>query len=80
MTSSFNIVASTNQSTVVAEYIPEERKETAYQSEAELENEFIKLLTSLGYDYISINSEDELIDELNEEKESPFDVLKDLDL
>lgn len=64
MTSSFNIVASTNQSTVVAEYIPEERKETAYQSEAELENEFIKLLTSLGYEYININSEEDLIKNL----------------
>ena len=64
MTSSYNIVASTNQSTVVAEYIPEERKETAYQSEAELENEFIKLLTSLGYEYININSEEELIKNL----------------
>mgnify|MGYP003496136928 CR=1 FL=1 len=39
MTSSYNIVASTNQSTVVAEYTPEERVATAYQSEAELENE-----------------------------------------
>lgn len=64
MTSSFNIVASTNQSTVVAEYIPEERKETAYQSEAELENEFIKLLTSLGYEYININNEEDLIKNL----------------
>ena len=62
--SMYNIVASTNQSTVVAEYIPEERKETAYQSEAELENEFIKLLTSLGYEYININSEEELIKNL----------------
>ena len=70
MTSSYNIVASTNQSTVVAEYIPEERKETAYQSEAELENEFIKLLTSLGYDYISINSEDELIANLRKQLEA----------
>ena len=62
--STYNIVASTNQSTVVAEYIPEERKETAYQSEAELENEFIKLLTSLGYEYININSEEDLIKNL----------------
>lgn len=64
MTNSYNIVATTNQSTVVAEYIPEERKETAYQSEAELENEFIKLLTSLGYEYININSEEDLIKNL----------------
>ena len=62
--STYNIVASTNQSTVVAEYIPEERKETAYQSEADLENEFIKLLTSLGYEYININSEEDLIKNL----------------
>lgn len=62
--SMYNIVASTNQSTVVAEYIPEERKETAYQSEAELENEFIKLLTSLGYEYININCEEDLIKNL----------------
>lgn len=62
--SMYNIVASTNQSTVVAEYIPEERKETAYQSEAELENEFIKLLTSLGYEYININNEEDLIKNL----------------
>ena len=62
--SMYNIVASTNQSTVVAEYIPEERKETAYQSEAELENEFIKLLTSLGYEYINISSEEDLIKNL----------------
>ena len=64
MTNSYNIVATTNQSTVVAEYIPEERKETAYQSEAELENEFIKLLTSLGYEYINISSEEDLIKNL----------------
>ena len=62
--SMYNIVASTNQSTVVAEYIPEERKETAYQSEAELEKEFIKLLTSLGYEYINIGSEEDLIKNL----------------
>lgn len=62
--SMYNIVATTNQSTVVAEYIPEERKETAYQSEAELENEFIKLLTSLGYEYINISSEEDLIKNL----------------
>ena len=67
--SMYNIVASTNQSTVVAEYIPEERKETAYQSEAELENEFIKLLTSIGYKYITINNENELIANLRKQLE-----------
>lgn len=70
MTNSYNIVASTNQSTVVAEYIPEERKETAYQSEAELENEFIRLLTTLGYEYLTINSEEELITNLRKQLET----------
>lgn len=68
--SMYNIVASTNQSTVVAEYIPEERKETAYQSEAELENEFIRLLTTLGYEYLTINSEEELISNLRKQLEA----------
>ena len=70
MTSSYNIVASTNQSTVVAEYTPEERVATAYQSEAELENEFIRLLTTLGYDYLKINSEAELISNLRKQLET----------
>ena len=51
MTSSYNIVASTNQSTVVSEYIPETKKSDSYQSEAELEHEFIRLLSTLGYEY-----------------------------
>ena len=62
--STYNIVASTNQSTVVSEYIPDEKRATAYQSEAELENEFIRLLTTLGYEYITINSEADLIKNL----------------
>ncbi len=64
MTNSYNIVAATNQSTVVAEYIPDERRSTAYQSEAELEHEFIKLLSSLGYEYLHINNEKDLIKNL----------------
>lgn len=62
--STYNIVASTHKSTVVSEYIPDEKRATAYQSEAELENEFIRLLTTLGYEYIKINNEAELIKNL----------------
>ena len=68
--SSYNIVASTNQSTVVAEYTPDERLSTAYQSEAELEHEFIRLLTTLGYEYLTINSEEELISNLRKQLET----------
>ena len=40
----FNIVAASNESTVVAEYTPESARSDAYQSEAELEREFIRIL------------------------------------
>lgn len=51
---SFEIVASSTESTVVAEYTPEKRKSTDYQSEAELERDFINRLTNQGYQYITI--------------------------
>ncbi len=68
--STYNIVASTNQSTVVTEYIPDEKRSSAYQSEAELENEFIRLLTTLGYEYLTINSEEELVSNLRKQLEA----------
>ena len=60
--SSYNIVASTDEITVVAEY---ETGYTArsekYQSESELEKEFINLLKTQGYEYISVRDEEALI-------------------
>jgi type I restriction enzyme R subunit len=38
----YNIVASTDESTVVAEYVAEYRTAAEYQSEADLEREFIR--------------------------------------
>lgn len=61
---SYNIIAATTESTVVSEYIPEPRKSDAYQSEAALENEFIRLLEGQGYEYIQVRSEAELIQNL----------------
>jgi type I restriction enzyme R subunit len=58
----FDIVAASNESTVFAEYTPEKRKSTDYQSEAELEKDLIRRLTLQGYEYISIKSENELIE------------------
>lgn len=60
----FNMVASMNESTVVAEYMPESRRSDSYQSEAELEKEFIRMLTEQGYEYLQIHSEAELIENL----------------
>lgn len=65
----FEIVASSTESTVVAEYTPEKRKSTDYQSEAELERDFIKRLVSQGYEYITIKSEQNLIDNLRTQLE-----------
>jgi len=59
-----NMVMSANDSTVVAEYKPIDAKSDAYQSEADLENEFIRILTSMKYEYLKINSEDDLINNL----------------
>lgn len=65
----FEIVASSTESTVVVEYTPEKRKSTDYQSEAELEQDFIKRLVSQGYEYITIKSEQDLIDNLRTQLE-----------
>lgn len=56
----YNIVAATSENTVVTEYTPEPRSNDAYQSEAELEKEFIRRLGELGYEYLTIHKEDDL--------------------
>jgi len=58
---SYNIVASTDESTVVAEYVAEYGRADSYQSEAELEREFIASLTAQGYEYLRIHDEEALI-------------------
>lgn len=57
----FNIVAETNENTVVTEYTPVTKRYDAYQSEAALEAEFIRLLTEQGYEYLPIHSEEDLV-------------------
>ena len=60
----FNIVAQSSESTVVTEYKPQAKRSEAYQSEAELELEFIRLLGELGYEYLPIHKEKDLVDNL----------------
>ena len=60
----FNIVAETSENTVVAGYEPVKRKADSYQSEAELEKEFIRILGEQGYEYLPIHTEDDLIKNL----------------
>lgn len=67
----YNLVAENAESTVVAEFIPSHSKRpTAYQSEAELEQEFIKQLQLQAYEYISIHTEEELIANLRKQLEN----------
>lgn len=57
----FNIVVQSSECTVVSEYKPESKRSEAYQSEADLEREFIKLLGEMSYEYLPIRNEKELI-------------------
>lgn len=66
----FNIVAQTNENTVVTEYEPVKQRSEQYQSEAALEQEFIRLLCEQGYTYLPIHSEDELISNLRSQLET----------
>ena len=65
----FNIVAQTTENTVVTEYEPVKARSDSYQSEAELEREFIRMLTEQGYEYLPIHSEVELIANLRKKLE-----------
>ena len=60
----FNIVAQTTENTVVTEYEFNANRSENYQSEAELEHEFIRMLTEQGYDYLPIHTENDLVDNL----------------
>ena len=57
----FNIVAATSENTVVTEYEPVKARTDSYQSEGELEKEFIRLLCEQGYEYLHIHTEKDLI-------------------
>ena len=50
----YNIIAASNESTVVAEYTPESSRSDSFQSEAALEKEFIRLLTTQGYEHLMV--------------------------
>ena len=65
----FNIVAQSNESTVVTEYKPQSKRSEAYQSEADLEQEFIRLLCELGYERLTIHKEADLIANLRTQLE-----------
>lgn len=59
-TRKFDPVAVSSKSTVVAEYVPDARRADDYQSEAQLEKEFIKQLQAQAYDYVDIRTPEQL--------------------
>lgn len=71
----YDPIAVSNESTVVAQYIPEGMvRETSYQSEDALEKEFIKQLERQAYEYLRINSEDQLLQNLRRQIEELNDI------
>lgn len=67
--STYNLILSTSESTVVAEYEPQSGRSDSYQSEASLEKTFIKMLGEQGYEYVNIHHEKDLIDNLRKQLE-----------
>ena len=65
----YNVVMEMNDSTVVTEYEPVKKKSDSYQSEQALENEFIRMLTEQGYDYLEIHDSESLIKNLRAQLE-----------
>ncbi|MFF7374539.1 type I restriction endonuclease subunit R [Streptomyces massasporeus] len=57
----YDPIAVSAESTVVAEYVPDASGAAAYQSEAALEREMIRLLESQAYEYLPITSEVQLV-------------------
>ena len=59
--SKMKIVLENQDSTVMSTFTPSARNDGSYQSEAQLEEEFINILQSQGYEYAHIHNEKDLI-------------------
>ena len=57
----FEPIVVSPESTVVAEFTPDPSASAAYQSEAALEAEFIRLLQGQAYEYVTLRTEAELL-------------------
>jgi len=68
--SRFDPIAISNESTVVAKFDADPSASDAYQSEAALEAEFIRLLQGQAYEYLTIHSEAELLANLRVQLET----------
>lgn len=66
---SFDVMAFGGQSTVCSSAPKDTKRSSSYQSEAQLEDAFIKQLCTQGYKYLVVNSEEELIANLRKQLE-----------
>ena len=57
---SLKMIVEQEHSTIMAEYKPSVRTDESYQSEAQLESEFIEILKKQGYEYANIKDENAL--------------------
>ena len=69
-----DLIAATSDNTVVSEYTPLKRRSDAYQSEADLEKEFIQMLCEQGYEYLPVPKEAELESNLRFQLEKLNDI------
>lgn len=67
--SQYNIIAESQEYTVVSEYDHVATPAEGFQSEADLEREFIRLLGEQGYEYLPIHTEADLISNLRAQLE-----------
>lgn len=67
--SQYNIIAESQEYTVVSEYDHVTTPAESFQSEADLEKEFIRILGEQGYDYLPIHTEADLISNLRAQLE-----------
>ena len=65
----YSTILETSQSTLVTDYKSIWKSSSAYQSEADLEKEFIKKLVAQWYEYLTFHTENELVENLKHQLE-----------
>lgn len=69
MTKPLSVISSSEETTVVTDYVSVVRDRTQYESEEQLEENLIFMLKEQGYEYLKINSEEDLIFNLRKQIE-----------
>ena len=67
---SFEPIALSAESTVVAEFTPDPSKDAGFQSEADLERRLIELLQEQAYEYLPLHCEADLVANLRTQLEA----------